>query len=208
MLRLSALPSSETSYARRRKKRVGKKQHQQDQLEQQQRRKQQLQQQQQQQQQEQEQQQQREGASATAGSELLGMLSSSTPSLLQSPVHPSGATLDHRELERQQVSSTIANTNTTHSREILGSTGAPANPKSLLIFHSLKPGLGGEGVLKSVRTVVPARTVTGFRAATDAEAVAAGVSGVVGQAGVGGGGTFRGATGVIVVEFTSEPSAR
>ncbi|CAM9514578.1 unnamed protein product [Ascophyllum nodosum] len=76
-----------------------------------------------------------------------------------------------------------------HSRS--GGVGGGPPPENLLVFHSLKAGLWGEGVLEAVRELVPARTVLGFRAATASEASATGVTGRVG-----------------VVEFSSGVNAR
>ncbi|CAM9654703.1 unnamed protein product [Ectocarpus sp. 12 AP-2014] len=77
----------------------------------------------------------------------------------------------------------------------------PDNPECLLVFHSVQAGLGGgDAVLASVRTLVPARTVVGVRPATAAEVSAAGVQGHRGGGGSGGS--------TLVMEFSSALNAR
>ncbi|CAB1099906.1 unnamed protein product [Ectocarpus sp. CCAP 1310/34] len=77
----------------------------------------------------------------------------------------------------------------------------PDNPECLLVFHSVQAGLGGgDAVLASVRTLVPARTVVGVRPATAKEVSAAGVQGHRGGGGSGGS--------TLIMEFSSALNAR
>lgn len=109
----------------------------------------------------------------------------------------SGSSPHPNDHEQQAGRHGVANhASTASKKETLNDT----NPGSLLVFHSMQTGLSGEAVLAAVKALVPARTVVGFRSATQVEASASGVGAVRG------GSSFQG--GPLVVEFTNKLNAR